>query len=226
MSIEEDARVFGQHFQGGWQLGLLVARNVHKRAGAGRPSKSEPVRNKVSCAEFAKIAGISDRTVQLVYDTWRLAAEEGHCTPPEQLLTGMDDPKLSGIDVGDQEHREMWRKFYRQTRERRVGNANARTGSGRCKGKASSSHSQADERTESAENESPSAESDSSWPDGSEGKASSDPTAHPLYGLLLGINHLSDELKRGGPAASIRSAAEKAATAKHRAALRRVTGAL
>jgi hypothetical protein len=131
MSIEEDARVFGQHFQGGWQLGLLVARNVHKRAGAGRPSKSEPVRNKVSCAEFAKIAGISDRTVQLVYDTWRLAAEEGHCTPPEQLLTGMDDPKLSGIDVGDQEHREMWRKFYRQTRERRVGNANARSGSGR-----------------------------------------------------------------------------------------------
>jgi hypothetical protein len=29
MSVDDDARVFGQHFkQGGWRLGLLVARNV------------------------------------------------------------------------------------------------------------------------------------------------------------------------------------------------------
>jgi hypothetical protein len=29
MSLDNDAREFGQHFkQGGWRLGLLVARNV------------------------------------------------------------------------------------------------------------------------------------------------------------------------------------------------------
>lgn len=34
MSVEQDARLFGQHFEVGWCLGLLVARNVHKRAHA------------------------------------------------------------------------------------------------------------------------------------------------------------------------------------------------
>ncbi|GFG95315.1 hypothetical protein [Mycobacterium timonense] len=93
MSIEDDAARFGRHFEGGWQLGLLVARNVHKQTGAGRP-KSELVRNKVSCAEFAAKAEVSERTVQLYYDTWQLAAKEGHCTPAEQLSPGGEDSLL------------------------------------------------------------------------------------------------------------------------------------
>lgn len=214
MSVEQDARAFGQHFEIGWQLGLLVARSVHKRTGAGRPSKSEPVRNKVTCAQFAKLAGVSTRTVQLVCATWQLAADEGHCTPADQLLPGADDPKLSGIDVGDEEHREMWRKFYREVRERKAGNGNARTGSGRRKDKAASSQSRADE--------SRSADSDSSPHDSSATETSSDPAAHPLYGLLLAINELSDQLKQRRPAGSIVAVAQKVATKEHRAQLRRV----
>jgi hypothetical protein len=99
MSLDDDAHVFGQHFQGGWQLGLLVARNVHKQAGAGRPSKSEPVRNKVAPANFADKAGVSERTVQWYRNAWARAAEDGHCTPADELSPGDDDPKLSGLDL-------------------------------------------------------------------------------------------------------------------------------
>lgn len=68
-SINSDAERFGRHFEGTWKLGLYVARSVHKQPRAGRPPTSEPVRNKLSCAEFAAKAGISERTVQLYYDT-------------------------------------------------------------------------------------------------------------------------------------------------------------
>lgn len=114
MSLEDDAAKFGRHFEGGWQLGLLVARNVHKQSGAGRPPKSEPVRNKVSCAKFAELANVSERTVQLYCNAWELAAHEGHCTPADQLMPGDDDPLLP--DTTTTEHREMWRKFYREAR--------------------------------------------------------------------------------------------------------------
>ncbi|BBY86686.1 hypothetical protein [Mycolicibacterium tokaiense] len=203
MTIQEDARVFGQHFEVGWQLGLLVARSVHKRAQAGRPSKTEPVRNKVSCAQFAKLAGVSTRTVQLVYDTWQLAAEEHHCTPAEQLIPGMDDPRLSGIDLADQEHREMWRKFYRQVRERQPRTSGKRTHRG------GSTSRGAKQPGGNAESESFSA-----------------PEDHPLYGLLIAINRLADELRRHSPSASVLEAAGKVASKQHRAALRRATGAL
>ncbi|OCB25679.1 hypothetical protein A5674_20730 [Mycobacterium malmoense] len=80
----------------------------------------------MSCSRFAELAGVSERTVQLIYDTWQLAAEEGHCTPAEQLTPGTEDPKLSGIDVEDQEHREMWRKLYREVRSGVRSNGGAR----------------------------------------------------------------------------------------------------
>jgi hypothetical protein len=115
MSLEDDAAVFGGNFEGGWQLGLLVARNVHKRTQAGRPSKSEQVRNKVSCAKFAEKAEVSERTVQLFYDAWQLAAEAGHCTSADELLPGEEDPKLAGIDP------ELWRKYYRLSRRNHGG---------------------------------------------------------------------------------------------------------
>ena len=126
MTIEEDARAVGQHFASGCELGLLRARNVHKRPGAGKPPKSEQVRNKVSCAQFAKMAGISERNGQFIYDTWQLAAEEGHCSHAEQLEPEAADPVLS--QDGTAEHCEMWWKFYRQVRERRTRTGGARAG--------------------------------------------------------------------------------------------------
>jgi hypothetical protein len=122
MSLEEDAAEFGRHFEGGWQLGLLVARNVHKQSRAGRP-KSEQVRNKVSCAKFADKAQVSERTVQLYYDTWQLAAKEGHCTPAEQLSPDKDDPKLVDVDVDSDERRGLWRDFYQAARPNAGGGA-------------------------------------------------------------------------------------------------------
>lgn len=209
MSIEQDARAFGQHFEGGWQLGLLVARSVYKRSQAGRPAKSEPVRNKVSCAKFAKMAGVSERTVQFYCDTWALAAEAGYCTPADELSPGAGDPKLVGIDLASYEFRELWNKCYHEVRQRRAKNGNAESGTKR-------------QRRRRSTDETPSAESESSNADGN----GSDPKAHPLYGLLLDLNQLSDELKRGGAPASIRAAAEKVAAKAHRAALRRITGEL
>jgi hypothetical protein len=123
MSLDDDAAKFGRHFQGGWQLGLLVARNVNKRAKPGKPPKSEQVRNKVSCAKFAELANVSERTVQWFYDAWQLAAEEGHCTPAELLMPGSEDPKLSGIDLRSHEFRELWRKYYREARPNAAGGA-------------------------------------------------------------------------------------------------------
>lgn len=152
MSIEEDARAFGQHFAGGWQLGLLVARNVQKRSHAGRPSKSEPVRNKVSCAKFAKMAGVSEHTTQWYWDTWTLAAEAGHCTPVDELLPGAEDPRLSDTDMDSYQFRKLWNKCYRKVRQR-ARSGNAESGTKRQRRKDSASQRQTDE-TSSAESES------------------------------------------------------------------------
>lgn len=207
MSIEDDARAVGQHFAGGWSLGLLVARNVRKRAGAGRTPKSEQVRNKVSCAQFAKMAGVSERNVQFIYDTWQLAAEEGHCTPADQLVPGAEDPLLP--QERTDEHHEMWRKFYRQIRERRPQSGSARAGSRGRKSETSQSNSQ--------EGQSDTAARDKPFPT---------PEDHALYGLMIAVNNLADELKRRGPTPLILQAAAKVASKEHRAALRRATGAL
>lgn len=210
MSIEEDAKAFGCHFEGGWHLGLLVARNVHKRAAAGRPDKSEPVRNKVSCSEFAKMAGVSERTVQLYSNTWALAAEAGHCTPADQLTPGTEDPKLSGVDLDGYEFRELWRKCYREARHHKAGSSKARS-SGR-KGKETGSSRHTDEEPSAAYHANQDGESD--------------PNAHPLYPLLLAMNALSDHIKRHSPPMVIAEAAGKVVSREHRAALRREIGVL
>lgn len=210
MSTEEDARVFGQHFAGGWELGLLVARNVHKRAGAGKPPKSEQVRNKVSCAQFAKMAGVSDRTVQMYCTAWALAAEAGYCTPADQLSPGVGDPKLAGIDLHSHEFAELWRKCYREARPQRVRGDSGQTSSSHRNGGAASGHSKG--------GEGPLGGTESSRP--TEG----DPKLHPLYGLQLAVNRLADEC-RSGHSGAIVSAAREVATRQHRAALARATGA-
>lgn len=218
VTIQDDARQFGQHFEGGWQLGLLVARSVYKRSQAGRPAKSEPVRNKVSCAKFAKMAGVSERTVQFYCDTWALAAEAGHCTPADELSPGADDPKLVGIDLASYEFRELWNKCYHEVRQRRAKNGNAESGTKRQHRKGSTSESQNNGRA--------SAESGSSHADGNADATGCDPKAHPLYGLQQAINELHDALKRRSPNTLVVAAAAKVANKQHRAALARVTGAL
>lgn len=211
MSIDDDAARFGGHFEGGWQLGLLVARNVYKRAGAGRPPKSEQVRIKVSPKQFAEKAGVSDRTVQLYYDTWQLAAEEGHCTPAEKLSPGDDDPLLPASASTD--HHELWRKFYTEVRHRKAEKANASRSNKRRQSAQDSPDT--DNRHETSDNEA---------------KANTEPTEHALYPLLLAVNRLTDELKNhqrnGGSVASLIAAAKEAASNRNRAALARVTGAL
>lgn len=226
MSLDDDARAFGQHFQGGWQLGLLVARNVYKQAGVGRPPKSEPVRNKVSCAEFAKMAGVSERTVQWYCNTWKLAAEAGYCTPADELAPGVEDPKLTGIDLDSHEFRELWRKCYREARDQRGSSTAGQENSGRRHSRSSTPRDRADECNRSAANGPFSAESESNRADGECDETTDSTAAHPLYGLLLALNHLSDELKRSAPPASIIAAATTVAHAQHRAALRRAIGVL
>lgn len=206
MSIDDDAARFGGHFEGGWQLGLLVARNVYKRAGAGRPPKSEQVRIKVSPKQFADKAGVSDRTVQLYYDTWQLAAEEGHCTPAEKLSPGDDDPLLPASASTD--HHELWRKFYTEVRHRKAEKARASRSSRRRRSPQDAT--EADSTCEAS---------------------SGEPNEHPLYPLLLAVNRLNDELKNyqrdgGSSFGPVLAAAKEATSRRHHAALRRITGAL
>ncbi|GAA2438003.1 hypothetical protein A7G45_00355 [Mycolicibacterium llatzerense] len=69
MSLDDDAREFGQHCkQGGWRLGLLVARNVHVSGDErGRSDLEADKLGRVTANQFADKAGVSARTVQLYY---------------------------------------------------------------------------------------------------------------------------------------------------------------
>ncbi|WP_156660677.1 hypothetical protein [Mycobacterium sp. 852002-10029_SCH5224772] len=216
MSIEEDARAFGQHFkQGGWRLAFLVARSCDPESKGGRPpldGNRSPVNGtgKVSFRSFAEMAGVSPATVHYHYNAWKLAAEEGHCAPPVQLLPDSEDGGRDDLAEGDEEDRKLWLKFYRQVRESgngpksHGGRAGHRSSSGRksrAKADSAAGHSQSDSTSRSN-------------------------TEHPLYGLLLDINRLADELKFGSATTSLVAAAKKVASKEHRAALCRVTGAI
>lgn len=92
MDINNDAREFGLHVkQGGWRLGLLVARNVEKGKGQGSrtdlPTTVEKLA-KVSCVEFAQIAGCSDKKVARHLDAWNRAAADGLVPPADTLSPG------------------------------------------------------------------------------------------------------------------------------------------
>jgi hypothetical protein len=95
MSIKNDACEFGRHFkQGGWRLGLLVARNVAPRK-PGQPKadggENSPENGKVSISEFARLAGVSKSHVLYYYRAWQLAAKADECQLAEQLLPGDED---------------------------------------------------------------------------------------------------------------------------------------
>jgi hypothetical protein len=124
MSLDNDAREFGQHFkQGGWRLGLLVARNVepHKGQGKPRPQVDEAANatadekpTKVSGTDFATKSGVSKQCVAYYYKAWQLAAEDGKCPHAETLSP--DDEVLDDIEEDDEHTREMWSKYLEKAR--------------------------------------------------------------------------------------------------------------
>jgi len=133
MSLDTDAREFGQHFkQGGWRLGLLVARNVqpHKGQGKPRPQVDEGViataddkPTKVSGTEFATQSGVSKQCIAYYYKAWQLAADDGKCphaetwTPEAQeqymdrmlraVLPNLTDEQLMAGGLSEDEVREV-----------------------------------------------------------------------------------------------------------------------
>lgn len=91
-SIVTDAREFGLHVkQGGWRLGLLVARNVDY-AGNGRPSNAKlrdrEVSGKVSADGFATESDTSADRVLRYLKAWNKAADAGLVPHSDDLHPG------------------------------------------------------------------------------------------------------------------------------------------
>src|SRR5262245_40515597 len=105
--IELDAREFGLHLgQGGWRLGLLVARNVENN-GRGRPKKNDrSFSEKATAAEFAKLAATSRPRVLRFLEAWERAAEDGVVPPSSELSPGEE---LDWLDV---EQLPPWGDYY------------------------------------------------------------------------------------------------------------------
>jgi hypothetical protein len=85
-SIEIDAREFGLHVkQGGWRLGLLVARNVERGVGdrsVSRRDRDAKVEGKVSVQAFARKAGTTADRVLRYLDAWERAARSSRSRRP------------------------------------------------------------------------------------------------------------------------------------------------
>ena len=79
--------------QGGWRLGLLVARNVEKRK-AGQPSKEFSGRKilggKVTASEFARLSGTTAPRVLRYLEAWERGADAGHVPPGSELTPGAE----------------------------------------------------------------------------------------------------------------------------------------
>ena len=102
---QADAREFGQHVrQGGWRLGLLVARNVEKKNSAHRPVSIE-TGAKVSARWFAETSGVSAAKVLRYLEAWNLAAEQGHVPAADTLSPG------TNVDL-DVDTLPAWSQFY------------------------------------------------------------------------------------------------------------------
>lgn len=102
-SVEQDAAEFGRlelHVrQGGWRLGLLVARSVEKGAGKSK------VPGKVSARSFASKADTTDRRILRYLGAWEKAAEAGH-VPAASTLSPGEEVKLKVGKLPD------WAEFY------------------------------------------------------------------------------------------------------------------
>jgi hypothetical protein len=109
---EDDAREFGVHVrQGGWRLGLLVARRVEPGTGQGEnvgakyPKSQTGQTDKVSASTFAKAAGTDQHRVMRYYRAWHAAAIAGLVPHPGDLQPSEDPP----LDV---ERLPDWSEFY------------------------------------------------------------------------------------------------------------------
>lgn len=112
-NIEMDAKEFGEHVRnGGWRLGLLVARSVES-LGRGRPSKSDDSElAKVGASAFAHKSGasISDKTVTKYLDAWDAASEavENGIPHSTALLPGQ-----SFMFDNEKHTPELWKKYFK-----------------------------------------------------------------------------------------------------------------
>lgn len=92
--VEGDAREFGLHLkEGGWRMGLLVARSVEPGEGAGAHLSSRERAGKVSMGEFARLAlggdGARNR-VRRYYEAWERAADKGKVPHAADLEPGQE----------------------------------------------------------------------------------------------------------------------------------------
>ena len=100
---QADAQEFGQHVrQGGWRLGLLVARNVVRAP--GRVS-IETLAPKTNATRFGELSGVSTTKVLRYLAAWNLAAEQGIVPPASDLAPGSD------VDL-DVDTLPSWSQFY------------------------------------------------------------------------------------------------------------------
>jgi hypothetical protein len=104
MSYQEDTRFVGAFIRGGdWEVGLRVARNVMVDAGHG--GKLSELR--VSLADFAKDAGVSQNTVAKYLAAWEWAAKDGYVAASADLAVDDEyDWESSGLTQDD------WKGFY------------------------------------------------------------------------------------------------------------------
>lgn len=101
-TIETDAKEFGLHVkQGGWRLGLLVARNVEKGTRGGDNGNqhtggiSQSRNGKVPAKKFADDSGTSADRVLRYLTAWNKAADAGLVPHSTDLTPGQE---LDGID--------------------------------------------------------------------------------------------------------------------------------
>lgn len=111
VKINQDAIEFGLHMkQGGWRLGLLVARNVVVAPGRIAPETLAP---KVNATEFARRAGTSNDRVIRHYAAWERAANAG-------LVPHAADLQPGGTVDLDVERLPSWGPIYNAPLERRT----------------------------------------------------------------------------------------------------------
>lgn len=110
-TVNNDAREFGLHVkQGGWRLGLLVARSAEKQEG-GRNDRyalnAPDAETKVSLTKFADLSGTSVPRVSRYLDAWNRAAADGvdGIKPSDELNPGEE------VDL-DVESLPDWNQYY------------------------------------------------------------------------------------------------------------------
>lgn len=113
--ITTDAREFGLHLQqGGWRLGLLVARNVVKAPGR---VPAETLAPKTNATEFARQAGTTPSRVLRYLEAWERAATAGIVPPADTLTPGQEVLTHNGnAFVIDVDRIGSWQAYYKTPR--------------------------------------------------------------------------------------------------------------